>query len=121
MDENKTSQTNNTPESMTPIEIIEQCGRLKYPVEKVLNILYANDNSTDIAEMRRKLNDAGTREYRAYRSAFDSGDMAVDSALHDAAADGDPDAQKALRDIQAERTVGDAIKERFFPSDDSNS
>ena len=120
MSNEQNQPTKKTLEDMTIMEVIEQCGRLKYPAEKVLSNLYAKDNKIDIEAIRDKLNTPGSAESMAYRSGFDSGDLAVESALFDAAAAGDPDAQKALHDIQAERTVGNAIKDRFFPDGDES-
>lgn len=109
----------NTLENMTMLEVIGQCGKLKYPVDKVVSILYSKDNDMDTCAIRKQIITPGTPEYKAYHSGIDAGDYEVDTAFHDAASSGDADAQKALHEIQRERTVGDAIREKFFPDSDS--
>jgi|GEM_PF-6779961 len=122
---------NNTPDTpqrkslpdMTILEVISECGRLKYPLSKILNILQAKDQDLDIENIKSRLTTPGTEEYQAYRSGFDAGDFEVDAALYSDAISGTKtsvDSQKALHDIQRERNINDAIRDRFFPEDSND-
>ncbi|MFV0420024.1 MAG: hypothetical protein ACK5KT_14995 [Dysgonomonas sp.] len=121
MEENKKLQTEIIPQkptlaTMTVIQVIEHCGRLKYPVDKVISIL----SSKLVEDIRTSITTPGTPEYIAYHSGIDAGDFEVDNALYTDILDGSKtsvDSQKALTDIQSKRTIGDAIRDKFFPED----
>lgn len=107
-------------DNMTILEVIEHCGRLKFPLDKVLNILRSKDHDIDILDMATRLATDGTEEYRAYRSGLDAGDYEVDAALYSDVISGTKtsvDSRKALHDIRHERNINDAIRDKFFPED----
>jgi hypothetical protein len=109
------------PAVITPIEIIEKCGRLKYPISKVLNILYSHDKNIDIRNMEIRLVTEGTAEFDAYRSGMDRGDYEIDEARYADATSGSKtsvDSQNTLHDLQRERAINDAINDKFFPEGD---
>ncbi|MBF0649176.1 hypothetical protein IR083_10120 [Dysgonomonas sp. GY75] len=119
---------NNTPDTpqrkslpdMTILEVINECGRLKYPLSKILSILQAKDQDLDMEDIKSRLTTPGTEEYQAYRSGIDAGDFEVDAALYSDVISGTKtsvDSQKALHDIQRERNINDAIRDKFFPED----
>jgi hypothetical protein len=121
-------EENNTPDNpqkkslpdMTILEVISECGRLKYPLSKILSILQAKDQNLDIEDMKSRLTTVGSEEYQAYRSGIDAGDFEVDGALYSDALAGTKtsvDSQKALHDIQHDRNINDAIRDKFFPED----
>lgn len=105
---------------MTILEVISECGRLKYPLSKVMSVLQAKDQDIDIENIKSRLTTPGTEEYQAYRSGIDAGDFEVDAALYSDAISGTKtsvDSQKALHGIQQERNISDAIRDKFFPED----
>lgn len=121
-------EENNTPDTshrkslpdMTILEVITECGRLKYPLSKISSILQAKDRNLDIEEMKSRLTTAGTEEYQAYWSGIDAGDFEVDDALYSDVISGTKtsvDSQKALHDIRRERNINNAIRDKFFPED----
>lgn len=110
-----------TLDEMSPIEIIEQCGKLKQPIEKVVNILCLKDKSINEQDIRIKLTTPGTDEYRVYHSAGDVGQFEIDEAMYSDATSGSKtsvDSQKALKETQRERNINEVIKEKFFPDED---
>jgi len=125
MEENKKPQTEIIPQkptlaTMTVIQVIEHCGRLKYPVDKVISILSSKEHKDLVEDIRTKITTPGTPEYIAYHSSIDAGDFEVDNALYTDILDGSKtsvDSQKALTDIQSKRALGDAIRDKFFPED----
>ena len=125
MEENKKPQTEIIPQkptlaTMTVIQVIEHCGRLKYPVDKVISILSSKEHKDLVEDISTNITTPGTPEYIAYHSGIDAGDFEVDNALYTDILDGSKtsvDSQKELTDIQSKRALGDAIRDKFFPED----
>lgn len=116
---NSVSSNKKTLAEMSDLEIITQCGRLKYPIDKTLSVLYSQNQRMNTDDMRQRLTTAGTAENRAYQSGMDAADFEADSTLLDAAISGDPDSQELLRTVQKEKAIGDSIRESFFPDNDA--
>jgi len=101
-----------------PISLITKAGKLNYSIERTVSIVRSYFPELNKNALLDLLSSPGTTEYDAYHTGKDVGMFDVESGLHAAAADGDADAQKALQNLRVERTVGDAIKETFFPDKD---
>jgi hypothetical protein len=98
-----------------PISLITKAGKLNYSIDRTVSIVRSYHPALSKKTLQALLTSPGTAEYEAYQSGKDIGMFDVESGLHDAAAGGDADAQKALQTLRAERNVGEAIKKRFFP------
>lgn len=99
-----------------PISLITKAGKLNYSIEQTVSIVRSHYPALSKNTLQSLLSSPGTAEYEAYQSGKDVGMFDVESGLHDAAAGGDADAQKALQTLRTERNVGEAIKKRFFPN-----
>ncbi|MDU1892835.1 MAG: hypothetical protein E6767_19315 [Dysgonomonas sp.] len=111
------SETDNTKPATPPdpISLITQAGKLNYPVDRTVSIVRSHHPGLDKDVLLNLLSTSGTKEYEAYHTGKEAGMFEVESGLYAAAAGGDGDAQKALQNLRVERTVGDAIKNKFFP------
>lgn len=98
-----------------PLSIIMKAGKLNYSIEKTVSIVRSYYPALSKNTLQDLLTSPGSAEYDAYHTGKETGMFEVESGLYAAAADGDADAQKALQNLRVERTVGDAIKEKFFP------
>lgn len=111
------SDTDNQPQIIPPdpISLITKAGKLNYSIEQTVSIIRSHHPALSKNTLKDLLSDPESAEYEAYHTGKDAGMFDVESGLHDAAAGGDGDAQKALQNLRAERAVGDAIKKKFFP------
>lgn len=101
--------------SPDPITLITKAGKLGYSIDQTVSIVRSHFPDHDKNILKKLLITPGTKEFDAYQTGKDIGMFDVESGLHDAAAGGDADAQKALQNLRVERTVGEAIKNKFFP------
>lgn len=116
-----TEQTpQNAPREKTLMDVLTDCGRLKYDIEKTLNIAYAKFPDTDIDALRKKLTTAESDEHRVYYSGMDLGEYEIEEAMYSDAISGSKtsvDSHETLHALQKEKTLNDAIRDKFFPDD----
>ena len=110
--EKETSSDQKTPETL--LEILQECGRLKFTTDKTLNVLCLKFPNENRDYLKDKLTRTGTEEYIAYQSGQNLGDYEINSALHKAASSGDADAAKQLKEIQNSDVIDQAIRQTFF-------
>lgn len=101
--------------SPDPLSLITKAGKLNYSIDQTVSIVRSHHPALSKNTLKYLLSDPESAEYEAYHIGKDAGMFDVESGLHDAAAGGDGDAQKALQNLRAERAVGKAIKDKFFP------
>lgn len=97
----------------TPIEIIFLCGKVKFSIEKTLEVLSGIPNLPDREVLEHQLTTPGTLEYETYRSGVSQGDLAIESAMYDQAAAGDKDGYESLTKAQRTRAINDKLKDSF--------
>lgn len=120
MDNKKQPKERGVRKEKSLLDILTDCGRLRYDIDKTLNIAYSKFPDTDILQLRKQLTTAGSEEYRAYHSGSDLGEYEIESAMYDDAVSGSKtsvDSHNTLHDLQKEKTLNDAIREKFFPDD----
>lgn len=110
--EKQTSSDQKTPETL--LEIIQECGRLKFTIDKTLNVLCLKFQDENREYLKERLTTPGTEEYITYHSGQNLGDFEINSALHKAASSGDADAAKQLKEIQNSDVIDRAIRQTFF-------
>lgn len=114
----KTEKTSNKEKTIT--DVLTDCGRLKYNMDKTLNIIYIKFPDIDIGSLRCRLTTVGTVEYQAYTSGIDLGDYEVETAMYSDSLSGSKtsvDSHDTLHNLQREKTINDAIRDKFFPDD----
>lgn len=103
----------------TPLEIIHLCGKVKFSIEKTLEVLSGIPNAmTDRKVLEHQLTTPGTLEYETYRSGISQGDLEIESAMYDQAAAGDKDGYESLTKAQRTRAINEKLKESFGLGDD---
>lgn len=117
MEKDNDNKTTEKPIEMQPLDIIRECGRLKYPIDKTVNVLCAKFRM-EKTEIYSLLTTLGTEENETYQSGLDLGDFEIDSAIRKKAAEGDTFALEAYDNILLKKAIGDAVTEKFFPKDD---
>lgn len=112
----------NKPTEKTVLEVLSDCARLKYDLDKTFNIIRARfPNNIHLASLYQNLTTPGTAEYNAYHSAIDLGEYEIEEALYNDATSGSKtsvNSHDALHTLQKEKTINDAIREKFFPDDE---
>lgn len=110
---------NQQPTLPDPISLITKAGKLNYSIERTVSIVRTYHPAISKNTLQDLLTSPGSAEYDAYHTGKDAGMFEVESGLYTAAADGDADAQKALQNLREERTIGEAIKNSFFPDENT--
>jgi len=102
-----------------PLELITKAGKLNYSVEQTAGIVCSTFHGQDKSNLRKLLITSGTKEYDAYQTGKDIRLFDVENALYNAAASGDVDAQETLLKLQVDKDVNGAIKDKFFPDENT--
>lgn len=102
-----------------PLELISKSGKLNYSIDQTSAIVCSSFPGQNKDSLRKLLITPGTKEYDAYQTGKSIRLFDVENALYDAAASGDVDAQEALLKLQVDKDVSEAIKEKFFPDENT--
>ena len=116
----KNNKNNSEPPTQQP-ELTEegvlmQCGQLGYSLAKTAAVMRSLFPFINKEALLFRLQTFGTGEHTAYHEGKATGDFLRDSALLNEAAKGNVEAQKLLREVQADDIITNAINEKFFPA-----
>lgn len=108
------------PQYLTdPLCLITRAGKLNYTIDQTVAIVSTYFLDTDKNKLRELLNSPVSPEYEAYQTGKDISLFDVENALYDSATSGDIDAQEALLKLQVDKDVNQAIKDKFFPDENT--
>ena len=102
-----------------PLELITKTGKLNYSIDRTVSIVRSYYPEYSKNTLQDLLTRPGSNEYDAYHAGKNAGLFDIENALFDAAASGDVDAQEALLKLQVDKDVTEAIKEKFFPDENT--
>lgn len=99
--------------NMTVEETIFECGRLGYPIDRIIALLYYRITPEEKNQLVIDLQTPGSEAYKLYDSGKARGQFETMSGLKSAADRGDIDAAKILENIRREYEIEKSIKKSF--------
>ena len=100
-------------DKLSEIEIIQYCGKLKFPITKIITLLQKRITPDRKSELIIELRTPGSKAYEAYTLGATQAEFYLQNSLQSLATEGDKDALASLNEEQRKNAINRMLNDKF--------